>query len=211
MRRTRTQRATVPVLRPAIRGRARGQSLAEFALVLPIFVVLLIGMIEFAFAFNAVLSVSFATREAALIAAEAGNGGGADCVILKRIDDSISAPTYHHAITEVRIYKADSGGAELAANVYSRSGSMTCTFPTGSMTVPYALVGTAAYPDFKRCNVLAGCPAYPPLPSTSTVDRVGVSVSYAYTWRTPLSGLLELAGSGYTIVKSISMRMEPVL
>ena len=58
--------------RPAGRG-SRGQSLVEFALVFPIFLLLLFGIIEFAFVFNAQLSLNYATRDAALIAAEAGN------------------------------------------------------------------------------------------------------------------------------------------
>ena len=40
-----------------------GQSLVEFALVFPIFFILLLGIIEFAFVFNAMLAVNFASRE----------------------------------------------------------------------------------------------------------------------------------------------------
>jgi Flp pilus assembly protein TadG len=36
----------------------RGQALVEFALVFPIYIVLLLGTIEFAFVFNAVLSAN---------------------------------------------------------------------------------------------------------------------------------------------------------
>ena len=41
-------------------GAGRGQSLVEFALVFPFFIVILFGVIEFAFALNAVLSIDFA-------------------------------------------------------------------------------------------------------------------------------------------------------
>ena len=61
---------------------SRGQSLVEFALVFPIFFTLLLGMIEFAFVFNAILAVNYAARDAALAAAEAGDRSGADCIIL---------------------------------------------------------------------------------------------------------------------------------
>jgi Flp pilus assembly protein TadG len=196
--------------------RREGQSVVEFALVIPLFVLLLIGIIEFAFALNAVLAVNFATREAALIAAEAGNGDGADCVILTKIEDSISAPSDRKSITSVEIYKANRVGAKLATNTYQRTPAtpMSCTFPGSPpivITVPYSLVGGQNYEDIKRCNVLAGCPANAPLPLTTSVDQIGVEVSYSYTWRTPLSGLLTLSGTGYTIVKSNSMRMEPIL
>lgn len=192
-------------------GRRDGQSVVEFALVVPLFVVLLVGIIEFAFALNAVLAVNFATREAALIAAEAGNGDGSDCVILKRIEDSVGAPADHAKITNVWIYKSDRNGNVLAKNTYNRSLSMTCLVSGVNVTVPYSLSGGENYEDVKRCNVLAGCPANAPLPATLAVDQIGVQVTYAYTWRTPLSALLGLTGTGYTIVKSNSMRMEPIL
>ncbi len=60
----------------------RGQSLVEFALVFPIFFTLLLGLIEFAFVFNAILAMNYAARDAALSAAEAGDRSGADCIIL---------------------------------------------------------------------------------------------------------------------------------
>jgi Flp pilus assembly protein TadG len=197
---------------PAIRGRREGQALVEFSLVIPLFVVLLVGIIEFAFALNAVLSIGFATREAALIAAEAGNGDGADCMILSKIDASISAPSTDGKISNVLIFKADRNGNRLATNTYLRAGTMTCDFAGGvSVTVPYSLSGGENYPDTKRCNALAGCEANPPLPATGAVDLVGVEVRYEYSWRTPLASLLTLSGSGYTIVNSSSMRMEPIL
>jgi Flp pilus assembly protein TadG len=193
--------------------RTPGQALVEFALVVPLFVVLLIGIIEFGFALNAVLATNFATREAALVAAEAGNGDGADCVILQKIEDSISPPAEDVKISQVQIFKTNRIGTKLATNTYLRSGpGTTCTFPGPvTVTVPYTLSGGQNYEDIKRCNVLAGCPANAPLPATTAVDQIGVEVTYVYNWRTPLSSLLNLNGPGYTIVKSNSMRMEPIL
>lgn len=200
--------------RPAGTGRRDGQSVVEFALVVPLFVLLLVGIIEFAFALNAVLAVNFATREAALIAAEAGNGAGSDCVILARIEDSVGAPADHANITSVKIFKSDRNGLQVgaAANTYVRGAvTTTCTVSGLPMIVPYTLAGGLNYEDTKRCNVLAGCPANAPLPATTAVDQIGVQVTYQYSWRTPLAGLLSLTGTGYTIVKSNSMRMEPIL
>ncbi len=100
----------------------RGQVAVEFALVFPIFILLIIGLIEFAFAFNALLSVNFASRDAALLAAESGANTGSDCVILNSIDADVQLPASRIRISQVRIYWADDQGAELAANVYSRTG-----------------------------------------------------------------------------------------
>jgi hypothetical protein len=187
--------------------------------------VLFLAVLEFAFAFNAVLSINFATRDAALIAAEAGNAPGADCVILKQVDADVTAPAMVTAITQVKIFwtntvgdPLDTGGAvttdgasNQADNVYVRSGTTTCTFADGStLTVPYTLQGTAMYPESTRCNYLqgttAGCGAGHP-----GLDTVAVQVSYFDGWHTPLHNLIGPLGTGWALVQTNAMRMEPVL
>lgn len=54
---------------PSPRRRMRAQALAEFALVLPILAMLLLGIIQFGFIFTAQIGVTNAVREAARIAA----------------------------------------------------------------------------------------------------------------------------------------------
>jgi len=191
-------------LRRRRNDRSRGQSLAEFALVFPFFLVILFGVIEFAFVFNAYLSIDFATRDAALAAVEAGNETGADCSILRAVERSIAAPADKGSITQVRIFKASTTGAMLVPkNVYTRTGSTPCQDGLGS--VPYSASSTT-YPESSRCNVLAGCG-----PGSLTVDTIGVEITYTYTWKTPLARLLPTAGPGYTMIKANAMRMEPVL
>jgi hypothetical protein len=192
--------------RPSIRQpgrRARrashGQSLVEFALVFPFFFIILLAIIEFSFAFNAILAIDFASRDAALAAAEAGNAGGADCSILKALDRSVTAPASAGNISEVRIFKSDTNGKPIGpANVYDLAGTAACT------GMPYHLV-SESYLETDRCNELAGCKIQ------TTVDTIGVQVTYVYQWRTPLHGLLPMSGPGYQMVKSNAMRMEPVL
>lgn len=58
-----------PLRRGRFRPRNRGQALVEFALVLPILVILLLSIIQFAFIFAAQTGVTNAVREAARIAA----------------------------------------------------------------------------------------------------------------------------------------------
>lgn len=199
--------------RPAGAGRRNGQSIVEFALVVPLFVLLLVGIIEFAFALNSVLAVNFATREAALVAAEAGNADGSDCVVLSRVEDSVGAPSDKSKITTVRIYRSDRNGVRKETNLYTRTPSTPtdCIIGGTTMSVPYSISGGENYMDTKRCNILAGCPANSPMAATLAVDQIGVEVTYLYTWRTPLSGLLGLAGAGYTIIQANTMRMEPIL
>jgi Flp pilus assembly protein TadG len=58
-----------PLRRGRFRPRNRGQALVEFALVLPILVILLLSIIQFAFIFAAQTGVTNAVREAARLAA----------------------------------------------------------------------------------------------------------------------------------------------
>jgi Flp pilus assembly protein TadG len=51
------------------RPRERGAAAVEFALILPVFVLLIVGMLEFARAYNAQISISNAAREGARVMA----------------------------------------------------------------------------------------------------------------------------------------------
>ena len=192
------------------RREPRGQSLVEFSLILPLFLLLVIGLMEFSLAFNALLSVNFASRDAALLAAEAASDSGADCIVLDSIESDVDTPSDRNQIDEVRIYWATDTGAVMPGNpvnVYRRTGSTTCSLPEGAtLTVPYSLVGVAGYPEVSRCDVLAGCGG-----SHDTVDTIGVQITYSHTWITPLANLVTLGGSGFQFTHSNAMRMEPSL
>lgn len=197
------------------RGGEDGQTLVEFALIFPMFVILVMGMIEFSLAFNAMLGVNRASENGVLVASEAGNSLGADCLVLQEVDNKLTAPNTDSAILNVQIQRTNpSGGTILAANVWTRGGSTPCTLSDGTtMTVPYTATSTG-YPDSQRCNVISGCTSMSP--SRSTVDTIGVQVRYAYTYKTPLSSLMTLIGgsggsASWTFNKRNVMRIEPVL
>jgi len=196
----------------ARRRRASGQTLVEFALTFPIFVSMMIGIIEFSLVYNALLSIGHASRDAALAAAEAGNSAFADCLILRVVEQDVSAPAADNRIQEVDIYRADQNGAVYGGqqNTYTRTGSTSCTMPDGStLTVPYTAT-SSTYPASSRCDIIAGtaggCQSGHP-----TVDTIGVKITYLHSWVTPLPNLVSLSGSGATLVQSTAMRMEPVL
>ncbi len=164
------------------------------------------AIIEFAFALNALVSVDFATRGAALAAAEAGNADQADCSILRAVDRSMTAPANNSRVSEVRIFKADTNGNALGpVNVYDRDGVTSCPLEDGTAaTVAYKLV-TGTYPETSRCNEMGGCKVQP------SVDTIGVQIRYGYGWVTPLHWLVPTLGSDFSLVKSNAMRMEPIL
>jgi len=197
---TTPRRARVLGAAPAPGG---GQALVEFALMFPVFSLLFFGMIEFGFLFNAQLSLNFATRDASLLAAEAGSkDANADCVILRRVDDALSPPTDKARILRVHIYEADVRGVATGREqIYTRGTSTPCP---GGGSVPYALT-TATFPFTARCAQLLGCGTAPVQP----LDIIGVSIEYQYTYVTPMPYLLGGSGAGQIMSGSNSMRMEP--
>jgi hypothetical protein len=195
------------------RGRhAGGQTLVEFALVFPLFVFALFGLIESGFLFNAVLAMNYATRNAALIAAEAGNTQGADCVVLAQVETDTTTPNDRSAIRQVRIFRADRLGNPVTTQVYNRGGSTACSLPDGrTVSVPYSL-SAAGYPEIARCNQVGGCPSL----GRSELDTIGVAVDYVYTPVAPMSFtwlgvVLSIDDDDFIVTKSNVMRMEPVL
>ena len=193
-------------LRRRRRDGERGQSLVEFALIFPIFILLLIGLIEFAVVFSIILNVNYASRDAALMAAEVGDASGADCLILQRLDSALNGATSHDQILSIRIFWSDQNGNELAADVYSEGGSTSCILGDGStLTVPYT-AGAQNYPEASRCTIVAGCGGSHP-----TLDTIGVTIEYHHDWITPLPNLVSVPATGLTFTRSNTMRMEPVL
>jgi Flp pilus assembly protein TadG len=191
---------------PQRHGGELGQTLVEFALVFPLFMLLMLFIIEFAFVFSALLGVNYASRNAALTAAEAGNDKLADCIILKQVEDSVGAPGNKARIQTVTIYRSDqSGSVRLATLTYTRGGTTTCTKGAATLTVPYSSP-TGTYTYDQRCNFLNGCPDL----SRSQIDTIGIEITYRHSWVTPMQNF-GLIGSGVTLTQSNAMRMEPIL
>lgn len=224
-----SQRSSGPRSRRGARqdqpSRNAGQTLVEFALVVPLFLLLLMAFLEFGFEFNALLAINFASRDGALTAAEAGNDGGADCAILRSLDAEVRAPADPGQIQTVKIYWTDAlgnvltpggavGGGGLsnignAFTTYVRAGSMTCTVDGATFTLPYSATAQNKYPSSNRCNVLVGCvdgngTTHPGL------DTIGVQITYRHTWKTGFPLVFAQPASGILLSQSNAMGMEPV-
>jgi Flp pilus assembly protein TadG len=203
------------LLARARRRRERGQALVEFALIMPMMMILLMGVIEFSLAFNAEIGLNRASMDAVLIASATGNAGGSDCVILQAVERDVTAPNDTAKINEVAIQWVSNTGNNLKAeSLYTRGGSTSCDYGGVTITVPYT-ASTSGYPVSARCNVVAGCPPTGGL-NHSTVDTIAVRVKYTYTYQTPLGELLKMISptatpSNWTFSKRNVSRLEPVL
>lgn len=184
----------------------RGQSIVEFALVLPLLLLLVLGLVEFSFILNSRNTVGFASRDASMLAAEGGSKAGTDCIVLNAVERDIVSPARAIRVTQVVVYWSDRNGQQIGgnANVYDRVGSTTCTYGDGStVTVPYTLT-SAGYVEDARCDVLAGCGG-----AHTGVDIVAVRVAYQHQWLTSFARITGSGGVSFT--ETTATRIEPQL
>jgi hypothetical protein len=172
--------------------RARGQSLVEFALVFPLFSFLLMGVIEYGFVYNNILTIQYASRQGVSAAAQIGGEDGADCGILKAVEAALQPPIDRTRVTAIEIYESDANGEPKPGRVnrYIRGGALDCP---GTATQPYTLSGSEGYPQVDRKDSLA-----------AGLEVVGVHVSYLYRPLTPIA-----LGYTWNLTDGATLRMEP--
>lgn len=150
--------------------RERGQALVEFTLILPVFLMILMGMLEFGSAYDHRTAMAYAVREGARVGATLGNGGSypdtVDPIILAAVQRGLTDPILVENISYIEIFKAGADGKPVGAaiNRYDRTGT---------------LIGTAGWPATSRVVGLNG-------------DSIGVRVRYDFHPTTPLGNLLGL-------------------
>ena len=189
-------------LRAGIHRSEQGQAFVEFALLLPILMLIVVGLMEFGMFLNSRNAVEFASRDGSMLAAEGGNAIGTDCVVLDKVEGDIVSPARNIRIQTVIIYWADRNGDQIGnnANVYTRGGTTTCVYGGGlSLTVPYTLT-TPNYLEGSRCDVLAGCGGSHP-----GLDTIGVKVTYQHRW---ITTIVQQTGT-ITFTVTSATRLEP--
>jgi hypothetical protein len=159
---------------------------------LPIFIFLLMGMIEYGFLYNNILTVQYAARQGVSAAAEAGAGDGVDCTILKAIEAALTVPIDKARITSVDIFQSDTNGDPVSGKInhYTRTGTLDCP---GSVDQPYTLIGGEGYPQADRHDAIA-----------DGLDIVGVQIGYLYNGITPIG-----SGRSWSVSDGATLRMEP--
>lgn len=183
-----------------------GQAIVEIALVLPLIILLVVGLIEFAFILNSRNTVGFASRDASMLASEGGSKVGTDCIVLDAIERDIVSPARAVRITSVKIFWSDRNGGQIGSNVnvYSRTGSTTCAYGDGSsVTVPYTL-SFPGYIEDVRCDVLGGCGG-----AHTGLDTIGVQIAYQHRWLTSFASIMGSSALDFT--ETSATRIEPQL
>lgn len=173
-----------------------GQSLVEFAVVLPVFALFLLGMLEMGLAFNHHLTLEYATREGSRTGSALANGGSTNCIAgidIAQIDQQIMAamqrvlkspgsPIRIASISEIRLFRSDANGNQVGSQV-----NIWGPAPGAGPDVDPGL-GVDRL-DFSQRSV--GWPACS-RSSGPSPDSIGVRIRYGYMFQTPLGSIASL-------------------
>jgi len=186
---------------------SRGQALVEFALILPVMMLILDGLLEFGFVFEHNLTLEYATREGARVGASLVNGSvpigcttsqpnwqNVDPLIIaavERVLDSPGSEIVVARVSQIVIFKAGSGGSDSGThNVWSYTTSGTVMAPCAPSTDPALKFSDPSYPSGDTW------PASARINTPPNYDAIGVRLTYTYQFVTPLATLMGLFGSG---------------
>lgn len=194
------------------RSRERGQSLVEFGILVPAFLLILFGLLEFGFLFSHHLTLEYATREGARVGAALGRGTpSAPCsgtnpepvdwqivAAVQRVLTSPGSQVPPARIQEIRIYRAKNDGDEHPNDV--------------NVWVP----GPGPIVDGTRLAFRevdtgwSACGRRKSSTPSSDADSIGISLVYDYRFVSPLGSLLGFVGPAHvTIADRTVMALNP--
>lgn len=207
-------------------ARAAGQGLVEFAAILPVFMLILLGTLEFGFAFNHHLTLQYATREGARAGAAMADGtitdsacGGTqltsanvDPLIVATVQRVLQSPgsmVDMARISDIQIYRITNGGSTTGEkNIWIYRPGTTSPGDTLNPVIPCQSPSQRL--DFYQQSATwpASARTYGPTP-----DSIGVSITYTYQFRSALGGILLFFGgnglSSLTMTDRTVMAIEP--
>jgi len=163
------------------------------ALVFPLLVLVMIGIVEFGGAFRDILSTSHAVRDGARILSAKGDDADADCSALLAAVDGLSAAVPFENVQRVEIYQAATDGDQIMAK------TNTYSFNPGPGKDPADCTdwtSTVLYPPATR-NVVAG--------GGTPLDFIGMRIIVDHAWFTqfpPFTG-------SFTVDQTTISRLEP--
>ncbi len=151
-----------PVARATRRRRGVGQSLTEFALVVPVLFVLILGVLDGSLLMFSVGTARYAAGEGSRLAAALGNAANSDSKVVGVIRDTVGQTSLFQ-VDEVDIYKLNQDG----------NGNLS---PDPTFYNRYRLDGTPML-----------SPEPWPAPSRNvgngSSDFLGVTINYTYNWK----------------------------
>lgn len=183
--------------------RQRGQGLVEFAMLVPVFMLLLLGMLEFGFIFEHTMTISYATREGARTGSVLADGNTAvpcadvDKNIVAAVQRILQAPGSLVAsadVNDIKIYNADATGTQIGtqANVWTYAAGGGPSVEGQNLDFKLASSGWDACTRVSSWN------------GAVAPESIGVSISYDYHFVTPLAAAVGFFGPSGSSTLAIS-------
>jgi TadE-like protein len=167
-------------------------------MLVPVFLLLLLGLLEFGFILDHTMTLSYATREGARSGAAFANGNATTMVCttstdvdkhivaaVQRVLEAPGSQVVPGRVDEIRIYSANSSGGQIGsqANIWVPA---TGGGPTVDGAPLDFAVSSTGWSACGRDNTWTG---------TAPPESIGVSISYRYEYVTPLASIVGFFGS----------------
>ena len=180
----------------------RGAALVEMAIVLPLLVVLVFGIIEYGLLFKEKLTIAAAATSSARTGATMGNRAEADFVILQALEAGLYDQVDASVLISVDIFKAapSTGAKTTYANTYTFDPSNPgckwnpCPDPAPGNFEGYGSPGN--WPPADRITTL--------LPSGGGLDVLGIEIIYHHSAVTNM-----IPGIERNLTELARIRLEP--
>lgn len=188
--------------RGARRGRrlSRGQAIVEFAMVAPLFLLMLFGFVEFALIGASIAAFNFAANDAARVGSFLGRSDcHADSQMINVIKGRVAGVVVAQLV-KIEIFQSDATGAYqgVVEDSYDNTagGTLDCLLPQVGGTCQ-AITGllTCAWPPTSRNDTLIDA------------DYLGVRISYNYTY---LTAFISGGNTTLSLTATSVQRIEPV-
>ena len=197
----------------------RGQGLVEFALVIPIILLVVVSVAELGLAFGNTHTLGYGSREGARVGSALATGNVSDCsggpdpagvdqtlvAAVQRILKSPGSGLDVSKVQQIRIFRADANGNEVpgTVNIWTYAGEQAgpeVDPGPGALFIDFAPPASVAWPACARNNAGAN------------PDSIGVTVTYTYDFLTPMVSMLEAISGGslsLTLRETTVMSLNP--
>lgn len=176
--------------------RERGAALVEMAIIAPVLILLVFGILEFGLVFKNRLTISHSANSAARVGSTIGTDPAADLLILQAVEAGFIGAVNPSVVNYVDIYQSDAAGSKLAFNRYHWDAASACHWNPCPDPLGVPVYGNpSGWGDpSNRDVVLDG----------DGLDTLGVEVNYTHNW---VSGVLGFGPQNWS--EHARVRLEP--
>jgi hypothetical protein len=177
--------------------------MTEVALIAPLVLMLLLGVVEVGLLFFSVGTARFAAGDGGRVLAEVGAAWDADNQAIQAIQTTGVGQQGLVAITDIDIFKAANIGG-----TYQLDPTSVCNGTAGGCQNHYDITGALKNGIGSPCAPLPNCPPWAPTTrnvTSGSTDFVGVTLSYRYVWK---SGSF-INAPPVTLTTTYYVRLEP--